>query len=235
MQSFYKFYQKKILQESSNTDDLLIEVFDRANLDGVTITDGFSSVSYQFEDTVEGEKYSYEITVYGNNQINTRNYAATTNFLDKYGDLYSQFKMKYPKSFDKADIYLTITKDRQRSFNASNLGNQVFVYGKLIACIQDMISKHKPLFLKFSGAQRSMDLVYDKFIKMSQKVYPQDAYVPYLDDYYIRKEVYDLIPDDADLQSAKKEREGYLKDVRHLKNLDNLNKLNKRRIQDSEI
>jgi hypothetical protein len=216
MQSFYKFYQK-ILQESSNTDNLF-EVFDRVNLDGVKITDDDSSINYEFEDVVEGKKYSYEIIIYGN--VIKRYDSVGSNFIDKYSDLYSQFKIKYPKSFDKADITLTIVKDGEISFNASNLGNQVFVYGKLIACIQDMISKHKPLFLNFEGYNSSMDLVYDKFIKMSQRAYPQDAYVPYLSDYYIRKEVYDLIPNDANSELAKKTRESYLKNIRDQKNSD---------------
>jgi hypothetical protein len=221
MQSFYQFYQKKILQESSNTGNLFFEVFDRANLDGVKITDGFSSVSYQFEDTIEGEKYYYEIYFYASDIYKHSSYEIINNFLDKYGNLYSQFKKKYPKSSGKAEIYLSIEGSHvSSSYGVSNLGNQNFVYGKLIACIQDAISKHKPLFLSFSGAQDKMDLVYDKFIKMSQRVYPQDAYVSYSGNYYIRKEVYDLIQNDSSLELAKKERESYLKDVRDRKNLD---------------
>jgi hypothetical protein len=204
-----------------NTDNLFFEVFDRANLDGVKITDGSSSINYEFEDTVEGKKYYYEVSV--TRVMLYESYVSIYNFSDEYSHLYSQFKAKYPHSWDTGVIAFGYDAARigptvNLRYDASGLGNQVFVYGKVLACIQDAMSKHKPLFINFSGAQRSMDLVYDKFIKMSQRAYPQDAYVQYYDSYYIRKEVYDLIPDEARLESQRKKRELELQDIRKNKN-----------------
>jgi hypothetical protein len=80
------------------------------------------------------------------------------------------------------------------------------------------IGKYKPLGLMFSGATRSMDLVYDKFIRMSQRLYPEDAYVPYSGELYLRKDVVEKLPDSDAVTRERENRDQKLQRIRQTKN-----------------
>lgn len=191
------------------------EVFEKPSLDGVEIKGDHGSHIYNFHD--KGKKYS--VRIYGN----------STEYMhieDSHRKIFAGFKEKYGEKMGRnpvemGAIYLSVERfdgDQNGSFSETGLGNQWFVYGKLIACVQHYVEKNKPILLAFSGASTSMDLVYDKFIKMSQRLYPQDAYVPYTDDTYVRKEIAAVLPNSDMVNNERMNREAKLKDAKDYKN-----------------
>lgn len=83
------------------------------------------------------------------------------------------------------------------NFEKTGLKNEVFVYSVMINCLTDYVDRHgdAPAFLNFSGYTDDMNLVYDKFLKrfLSDPGLHKYAYIPYREDYYISKAVYDSI------------------------------------------
>lgn len=187
------------------------EVFDRPSMDGVIIDNhGSSNIYYKFTDN--NVDVTYIVKMY----MNEFQY---TSLPSKYAAFTEEISKMYPKYIDAVSIFFVYTNDEgNESYNLSKLGNQWFVYGKLIACLNDYISKYKPIVLKFSGANQNMDLVYDRFIKMSKKIYPQDAYVPITASMYIREEVFDILPKDEEIESELRSREEKLKNIKKHKN-----------------
>lgn len=83
------------------------------------------------------------------------------------------------------------------NFDKTGLKNEVFVYSVMINCLTDYVDRHgdAPAFLNFSGYTDDMNIVYDKFLKrfLSDPGLHKYAYIPYREDYYISKAVYDSI------------------------------------------
>lgn len=193
------------------------EVFEKPSLDGVDITSSGRSVAYRFAD--EHDQYKVEIFSfpYKRFKIDARH----MEILDDYAEGYTNPNTGQPSQI--ATIYMIVdSKDaieNDKEFEETGHGNQWFVYGKLIACVQHYIQEYKPLILSFSGATGGMDLVYDKFIRMSQKLYPDDAYVPYVMNSFIRKEIADEIGKDETFKAAETKHQQKLKSARHEKQM----------------
>jgi hypothetical protein len=83
------------------------------------------------------------------------------------------------------------------NFEKTGLKNEVFVYGVMINCLIDYVDRHgdAPAFLNFSGYTEDMNVVYDRFLKkfLAEPGLHKYAYIPYREDYYISKPVYDSI------------------------------------------
>lgn len=208
---------------------LINEVFDKPSLEDVDIHYGVSdSITYTFTDKDHDIKYSIKLV---------KNIFEYLGIPDDHIDIFNKFREENPRYLDGASIYLMwLHKDhiQPESFDETGIGNQWFVYGKLIACVQHYITKHKPILLYFSGSDDNMDLVYDKFIKMSQRLYPQDAYVPYADELYIRKEIYDILPLNNKMSSYLDARENNLNSVRRSKNNTRLYKMSRNSSDDND-
>lgn len=201
------------------------EVFDRPSMDGVNIDDsGRGTAAYDFKDENIGKKYI--VKIYGKGIDDALTFSSVLGdddddmqSLDKYSIFLNDIKTQYPNSVGTAVIHLSsIDNDGNESFRLTNAGNQWLVYSKLIACLNDYMNKYKPITLKFSGASKSMDLIYDRFIKMSKKTYPEHSYVPLSNDVYIRKEMFEMIEDEKSIQSSLASREARLKNIRKDKN-----------------
>jgi putative sterol carrier protein len=83
------------------------------------------------------------------------------------------------------------------NFDKTGLKNEVFVYSVMINCLTDYVDRHgdAPAFLNFSGYSDDMNIVYDRFMKrfLDEPALHKYAYIPYREDYYISKAVYDSI------------------------------------------
>lgn len=195
---------------------LITEVFDQLSLDGVT---------------VNGEIYSYIDPSLPNSPV----YKVT---IDHGTDsmIFANQIRKAVGSIICYSLYLTAhpSDNRERfigsEFNLTNLNNSFFVYGKMLACFVDYCKKNGlPHFIEFYGMDDTMELAYDKLLKLVGRKYPELAFVPYsIDDdsgLYIRKAVLDSLPTDLReeilkaIDFASENRVAKLDKIRKYKNL----------------
>lgn len=191
---------------------LITEVFDQLSLDGVT---------------VNGETYSYKDPSLPNSPV----YKVTID----YGTDSMIFANQLRKSLGSIlcySLYLTASNEGgwKSEFNLTKLNNSFFVYGKMLACFIDYCRKNGlPHFIEFYGMDDTMELAYDKLLKLVGRKYPELAFVPYsIDDdsgLYIRKAVLDSLPDDLRVEILKaidfasENRVAKLNKIKKMKNL----------------
>lgn len=191
---------------------LITEVFDQLSLDGVT---------------VNGEIYSYKDPSLPNSPV----YKVTIDYGTDSMIFANQIR-KAVGSIICYSLYLTASTGGgwRSEFNLTNLNNSFFVYGKMLACFIDYCQKNGlPHFIEFYGMDDTMELAYDKLLKLVGRKYPELAFVPYsIDDdsgLYIRKAVLDSLPADLQVEILKaidfasENRVAKLNKIKKMKNL----------------
>jgi len=193
------------------------EVFDKPSLEGVDIREVDNTFEYRFDDTNNG--YEYQVTIYYytvENMEESESEHAMDDVLD------TEALKDHMKIYDviMANINLEAKSPKQRfgSPQLTGVGNQWFVYGKMLACVQHFIGEYKPAFLEFEGANSYMDLMYDKLMKLMNKMYPSDSYTHFRSSFYIRKELASKIGNFEKYRKNQEEyRQEYLEKVRKRK------------------
>ena len=189
---------------------LLLEVFDKPSMDGVQIVyETRTSCDYKFIDPSIGDDTIYKVSIYSEIGGVERSIADVPGIGTKYPEAIELLK-GYTGT---ASIFLSASvKGDDSSYSKTKLNNQWFVYSKLLACISHYVTTRKPMMLKFSGASQDMDLVYDKFIKMSGRLDPANKHEHLTGEYYIRSDVKTMLqeklgvslePKDAVLRSER--------------------------------
>jgi hypothetical protein len=168
---------------------IINEVFERPSMDGIEYHGNDTHGFYKFRD--QGTEYDVEIFLRPRSLWNAMDSEAR----ERVDDEQVQQLGEAIGNVTAATVYLTWSREGVASgrYGKSGMRNQWFVYGKLIASMEHFIKKHYPTFLMFSGADDDMELVYDRFIKMSGRYDPANAYIHYNRDVYVRQDVKELV------------------------------------------
>lgn len=175
--------------------ELINEIFDRPTLDNVQVLHKPNGVSaYGFKDALAKNERARN-TVYvvrikplhGPNGIKP----PMIRYVQKHAETNEELRNAIADLGPLVSIDLEANKDNDRT----NFGNQYYVYGKLIACVWDYIKKNRPIGLFVMGVDSDMDVIYNKLVKLGSKMDPNNAYVLFGQDNYMRKDIADLIGD----------------------------------------
>lgn len=202
---------------------LLLEVFDKPSMEGVKVRSlDKRRGEFSFTDPSIPDSPRYDVEIYLNpfSPIESFKYFELHNDDLIRGNIYDIETELRPFS-GTAEIFLSHHKGDNSSYSKTRLQNQWFVYSKLIACVAEFVKSSKPVFLAFSGATDDMELVYDKFIKLSNRLDPSNSYEHFWSKYYIRKDVKKLIIStlgELNDGEAKRYRAQRLKNIRNAKN-----------------
>ncbi len=198
---------------------MILEVFERLDLEGVQIRDlghGYRAGKiYYFRDPNLPNSPTYNVTI---EELE----------FDDIMDL--MFVNSFVKLLGEVKCYSLFLTTDVNQFQLTKLDNAFFVYGKMLACLVDYCQKFgTPHFIEFSGADKSMDLAYDRLLKSFGRKHKDFAYVPYEDNLkrgvYIKESLLDSLPDDLKNQIGKvvsftqDERSSRLSGIRSNKNL----------------
>lgn len=212
---------------------LLLEVFDNPSLDGVKVSKDDKSSHYEFTDPAMPDML-YEVSIYVTSVYPLSD--AVNELADEMGD---------PESF-KAEVnqYVVDNKltgiskisltcrdtspnedgndwwgEENNPYEKTGLGNNYFVYGKLVACCADYVKKNRPALLHFSGDSNDMNLVYDRMIRMSSRLDPQNSYSFFRGSSFMRDDLRSMVNDlGIDNSTHESERAEDLRQTRALKN-----------------
>ena len=115
-----------------------------------------------------------------------------------------------------------ITLEADGDYNKTGEQNEFEVYPKLISSVHHYVKEKKPAALKFYGFVQDMDLVYDRMIKMGNKTWPEDTYIPFSEQLYVRKEIHEELMENETYAETfaygNEKRENNLKKAREYKN-----------------
>ncbi len=170
---------------------LISEVFQTPSMDGVrSDIDMYSdntriaSATYTFYDSPKGERIEYEL------KILTNRYAYLADKIFGFEKLKpEQYQELLAKMEEIGGNPAYIDFEADESYDKTGHNNEFFVYSKVIACIHDFVSRSRPVALKFSGYTSDMDRIYDRFIKMGNRIWPEHTYVPISPDVYVTKQL----------------------------------------------
>lgn len=174
---------------------LISEVFQKPSMDGVesdydiySDNTRIASATYTFSDSPKGEDVQYEI------KILTDRYSHVLDNIFGFGKIESSV---YDSILDKIKSIggqpVRISLEADESYNKTGFNNEFYVYGKVIACIHDFMAKSKPVCLIFSGYTSDMDRVYDRLMKVNNKMWPEYAYIPISPSMYALRRVFDVL------------------------------------------
>lgn len=173
------------------------EVFERFDMEGIK-TKGLGH-GYR-----NGEVYYFKDP----NIPNSPTYYVTVEELEKEDVQDVMFVNKFFKLLGDVKCYSLFLTTDVKSFELTKLDNAFFVYSKMLACLMDYAGKNGlPHFIEFTGADKSMDLAYERLLKSIGRKFPDFAFVPYEDNLkhgvYIRQAVVDSLPDDFKSEISK--------------------------------
>ena len=200
--------------------NLILEVFNKPSMDGIEITQQDNDTGYSFQLKVNGITHNYEVLIYQLEPLQE--------YLEDNGVYYTP-KNKYG---NVVSISLQMDDDHKKT----NLNNQFEVYPKLISCIHHYVKQNKPALLKFSGYTPDMELVYDRMLRMANKLWPEDSYVPVSEYAFIRKEIHEELMNDEEYKHFYSDgvirRKQELKTNRAYKDEERKQKLEEKRYQE---
>ncbi len=170
--------------------NLITEVFDKPSLKDISIKEIRNKTIYTFEVLINGSKYPYEVTMEREDKAINYIEILLNKILD---DKHEQVLKNYS---EQVGIYLSMSGTHAKT----KMGREFEVYQKLISAVHHYVKNYKPVALEFSGYSDDMDLVYHRMVKMANKTWPEDSYVPISTSQFIRKEVHDFLLNDEDYQ-----------------------------------
>ncbi len=174
--------------------NLITEVFNKPSLDGISIEEYGFKTNYSFEIQVKDKLYRYDVTIRKEKEP-----------IDYVSEVSSVFDNINPEAFNKLESILnnysaacSIYLQANSNYEKTGLRNEFEVYQKLISAVHHYVKSKKPIALEFYGYTSDMDLVYHRMIKMANKTWPEDSYIPIRSDKFIRKEIHELLLNNED-------------------------------------
>lgn len=179
---------------------LISEVFQKPSMDGVETrysmyhdSDLTASAEYMFFD--DDNKYKVNIT--------TASYDSVIETMIGYSNIDpSMYDDIMAKIRGAGGLPCYIALDANGSYAKTGFNNEFYVYGKVISCVHDFVVKNKPIAIKFSGYTSDMDRVYDRFVKMGNKLWPEYRYIPVSGELYLSVPTYRIIRDIPGFEQA---------------------------------
>lgn len=176
---------------------IISEVFQRPSLDDVDVkidkywdSEHISSAIYTFSDFAGDSEVKYKV------EINSSTYKSLAErILDQVtgevsDDLMSDLTYELANA---GGLPVYVTFQANNSYEKTGFSNEFYVYSKVIACLHDFVWRTKPIALKFSGYSTDMDRVYDRFIKMANKMWPEYRYIPINTDTYVSESAFAVL------------------------------------------
>ncbi len=176
---------------------LISEVFQTPSMDGVETRYSM----YHSSDTIALAQYAfYDGEIAYKININASNYGSAvetifnlSNIDPELVDTMYDTVLNQIKSLGGLPAYIDFEADG--SYAKTGFGNEFFVYSKVIACVHDFVVKTKPIILRFSGYTSDMDRVYDRFVKMGNRMWPEYKYIPVSSEVYVTVPMFRFIRD----------------------------------------
>lgn len=151
--------------------DLLLEVFDTAfepsAMTGVTVAVDGPETIYSFMDANSDNPLTYSVII---KKIPFERYAWESD--RPHIEIVKSIMFRDVPGVLTDSIYnVDLATSAKNPFGLTKLGNQNFVYGKMLACVNDYMTKHGiPAILRIVPAHRDMTLVYDRLLRFINKV-----------------------------------------------------------------